>query len=90
MRLARELMTGADERLESSTLRELLAVERSLKAVTADGEFDGQVVQWRLDSQAATFILMKGSGNPKLDKIGKAIWATCVRRRTFMPSVRGE
>ena len=80
-RLARELLEGEDEALESSTLRELWGIHRSLVALVKDGSFDGETIQWRMDSQAAWFILMRGSGKAKLDSVGKDIWGECVRRR---------
>ena len=61
-RLARELLESEGEELESSTLRELWGIHRSLVALVKDGAFDGETIQWRMDSQAAWFILRRGSG----------------------------
>ena len=85
-RLARELLESEGEELESSTLRELWGIHRSLVALVKDGAFDGETIQWRMDSQAAWFILRRGSGMQKLDAVAKQIWAECVRRRIrFLP-----
>ena len=69
-----------EERETSSTLRELLGIERGLRAFGDDGSLDGETVQWRTDSQAAFFALRRGSGKQWIDVIVKRIHAFCVRR----------
>ena len=57
-----------------------------LVALVKDGAFDAETIQWRMDSQAAWFILRRGSGMQNLDAVAKQIWAECVRRRIrFLP-----
>ena len=77
MRMAREDLSE-DERLTSSTLRELLGIERGLVAFGAGSFLNGQTVQWRTDSQAAFFALRRGSGKLWIDEVVKRIHGFCV------------
>ena len=78
-KLARELLND-DEKLASSTLRELLGAERSIESLTRRRALRGATLQWRLDSQAAVFVLWRGSRLRRLDVVAKRIWAVCVQR----------
>lgn len=71
-------MWELSETLESSTWRELKAIELAL--LSFKDVFEGKVIKWFTDNQNCIRIVQSGSMNEKLHTIALSIFSTCIQK----------